>query len=247
MSQDPGLYARSFGDVYDDWYSDLDDPALLVAAFAKRLPAGATIVELGSGTGRLAVPLSDAGFDVIALDISDAMLRSAPEPLPSLAADIANVALANNCADAVLIAYNTLFNLDDLRAQQRCLDETARILRSGGLLAIEAFVLPTDEHDRPTDFGASVRDHPTHVDAKLVILTGPGSSGGAADVIVGSHVELLPDATVCRPWQLAYQSPSALDAAALRSHLRLTGRFEDWTGSPFDSDSTRHVSWYQVF
>lgn len=75
---DPRLYARSFADVYQDWYGDLDDPAVMVQAFTARCSPGARMLELGSGTGRLATPLHDAGFVVMALDASPAMLGKHP-------------------------------------------------------------------------------------------------------------------------------------------------------------------------
>jgi len=256
VTTDPGLYARSFADVYDDWYANLDDPALLVSAFQQRLPSTATVVEFGSGTGRLAMPLRHTGFEVFAIDVSESMLRAAWTDVPSVAADIAHVALKENCADAVLIAYNTLFNLEHRTLQERCFAEAARILRPGGLLVVEAFVLPPGDgavtdpsnHDRGIGYGISVREHPTEGDAMLVIMTGPpGFPTASPDLIVGSHIELLANATICRPWQLAYQNPQALDAAALRVRLRLTERCADWSGSAFDDNSGRHVSWYQHF
>ena len=74
-------YGDAFADVYDEWYHDLSDVAAtvdliheLASAFA-RLP----VLELGVGTGRLAIPLAARGIDVVGLDASTAMLAKLAE------------------------------------------------------------------------------------------------------------------------------------------------------------------------
>lgn len=236
---DPQLYARSFADVYQDWYDDLDDPAVMVQAFRRRCAKGACIVELGSGTGRLASPLHDAGFNVIALDASREMLRLAAAGPRPIAGDMAAMPLASDSADAVLIAYNTLLNLDSHEQQQRCFAEMARVVRPGGVAAIESFIATTDQ---ATPFGVTIRRHPADPDARVAIITGPDPD--EPDVIVGSHVE-LGSPIVCRPWRLLYQSPCDLDTSATTAGMVLVERHSDWAGTPFEESGYRHVSWYE--
>ncbi len=239
MVSDPQLYARSFADVYDSWYGNLDDSSLLVNSFHDRCTPGARIVELGSGTGRLASPLHHAGFQVIALDASHEMLLTATNGPTSVTGDMAALPIASGAVDAVLVAYNTLFNLPSAWQQRRCMRDVARVLRPGGLFAIEAFVAAIDA-DSP--FGVSTRTHPSEPGLRLAIVTGPDPAD--ADVIVGSHIE-LGTTTTCRPWRLAYQSPAELDRCAQEANLELCGRYGDWAGSEFDADGLRHVSWYE--
>lgn len=239
MNSDAGLYARSFVDVYDDWYGELDDPVVLVHAFKSRCPAGAVIVEMGSGTGRLATPLYGAGFAVLSVDVSHELLRNAPPGPHAVAADMATTPLTPGCADAVLVAYNTLFNLASRDQQQQCFHEVARLLRPGGLFAIEAFIADGDD---ALPFGVSKRTHPRDPDAQLVIVTGPDEHD--PDVIVGSHIE-IGRSTTCRPWRLTYQSPAELDTCADAANLVLRHRHNDWGGTTFGPDSLRHVSWYE--
>lgn len=236
---DPQLYARSFADVYHDWYDDLDDPAVMVQAFRRRCPQGSCIVELGSGTGRLASPLHDAGFHVVALDASLEMLGLAAAGPRPVAADMAAMPLASSSADAALIAYNTLLNLDSHEQQQRCFAEIARVMRPGGVAAIESFIVTTDE---ATPFGVTIRQHPADPDARVAIITGPDPD--QPDVIVGSHVE-LGSPIVCRPWRLLYQSPQDLDTRATAAGMVLVERHSDWASTPFDESGYRHVSWYE--
>ena len=236
---DPQLYARSFADVYDEWYHDLDDPAVLVAAFREHCALGSLIVELGSGTGRLATPLERAGFQVVALDASIEMLAVArPGPHP-VAGDMADLPITDNGADAALVAYNTFFNLVSRARQQHCFHEIARMLRPNGVLAIEAFVAGSGDSN---DFGITIRSHPSQPQARLAIVTGPDSTD--SDVIIGSHIELAAT-TTCRPWRLTYQSPRELDACALAAGLVLRTRSSDWAGTPFAPAAHRHVSWYE--
>lgn len=236
---DAQLYARSFADVYEDWYGELDDPAVMVQSFAYRCAAGARILELGSGTGRLATPLDDAGFQVIALDASPEMLAVAPAGPLAVAADMAVLPIGSNSMSGALIAYNTLLNLASHSQQQQCFAEIARVLCHGGLVAIEAFIADTGG---ASPFGVSLREHPTNPTARLAIITGPDDQN--RDAIVGSHVE-LGSSVVCRPWRLFYQSPHELDACAEAVGLVLSERHSDWAGTTFDPDGHRHVSWYK--
>ena len=104
---DPGLYGRSFADVYDDWYPGLEGPDVVVRAFLDRCGPDSTVVEFGAGTGRLCAPLTAAGFGVIALDISQPMLNQAPRDTNRFVSDMACTALRESSADAVLVAYNS--------------------------------------------------------------------------------------------------------------------------------------------
>jgi len=238
-SVDPQLYARSFFDVYDDWYHDLDDPRVMVDALRLQSGQGAFVVELGSGTGRLSTPLHDAGFRVVALDASADMLAFAPSGPSPVAGDMAVLPLATACADAVLVAYNTFFNLASRAQQLMCFREIARVLKATGVVAIEAFVADVDD---TAAFGVTIRAHPSRPDARLAIVTGPDAHD--PDVIIGSHVE-LGATTTCRPWRLTYQSPSELDQCAGAAGLALRDRDGDWTGNTFDATGHRHVSWYE--
>ena len=72
MSTDPRAYGRSFADVYDAWYHDVSDLSGTLAV-VERFAGDGPVVELGSGTGRLARPLADAGRQVVGVDASAEM------------------------------------------------------------------------------------------------------------------------------------------------------------------------------
>src|SRR5262245_2054649 len=132
----PSTYGDRFADVYDEWYPDVSDAAATVARVAALAggggPAGVSgvsggagpVLELGAGSGRLAVPLADLGLDVWALDASAAMLdRLAAKPggdrVHAVVGDMADLDLGPEAPAAfavVLCAFNTLFNLTDVAA-----------------------------------------------------------------------------------------------------------------------------------
>src|SRR5438132_461197 len=70
---DLGSYGRSFADVYDAWYSDVSDVEATVERIASLAGAG-RVLELGVGTGRLALPLAHAGVAITGIDASIEML-----------------------------------------------------------------------------------------------------------------------------------------------------------------------------
>lgn len=240
---DPGLYGRSFADVYDDWYGQISDPSAVVRACRKRLGTGSRIVEFGSGSGRLSAPLADIGFDVVGIDASVAMVRRAPitNHHHSVGADMADVGLASGCADLVLIAYNTLFNVETPERQQRCLDEARRLLRPNGRLAIECFIAT------PVDAGSLVTTTVRNAgdEEAVVIITQRERATQRSQRIVGSHIELRTGDVICRPWELYYRPPGELDIAAQAAGLDLAERFADWSDAAFDPLGPRHVSWYR--
>ena len=73
---EPGTYGDRLADVYDGWYSDVTDAEATVervTALAGDPPG--PVLELGAGSGRLALPLAARGLEVWALDASAAMVE----------------------------------------------------------------------------------------------------------------------------------------------------------------------------
>lgn len=237
----PATYGDGFADVYDDWYAEVSPPEATA-----RFLAGQTdgpVLELGSGTGRLAGPLRAAGVPVIGLDASTAMLvrsRHRHPAVPVVAADMAELPARAGSFGAVLLAFNTLFNLPTVAGQRRCLTEARRALRPDGLVAVEAFV-PGDGAGEAADRVDVVR-----LEADLVVLR-VSRTDPDAGTVAGHHVELRDGAPVrLRPWQLRFAGPAELDQAAGAAGLSLEARFEDWDQAPFTEASDTHVTVYRV-
>jgi SAM-dependent methyltransferase len=259
---EPAQYGDAFADVYDEWYGASFDTDAAVATLAALAGTG-PVLELGVGTGRLAIPLAAGGLTVIGVDASAAMLeRLGAKPGGSrvhpLLADMGD--LLGEAADAaeagvgtvppsrlgpdaigafalVFAAYNTFFNLTTDEAQRRCLDQCARLLAPGGALAVEAFV-PTDEDVPRTSLDVrSVR-------ADAVVLTATEHDADA-QLIQGQHVELTEAGVRLRPWRVRYRTPSQLDQLAAHAGLVRAERWGAWDGRRFDESCDTHVTVYR--
>jgi SAM-dependent methyltransferase len=120
-------------------------------AFFGRLAAeaGGPVLELGCGTGRVSIPLAEAGFEVIGLDRSPAMLSAAASKrsdLPSgtrrrvrfVEGDMTDFRLGRRFG-LVFAAFRVFMFLPDVAAQRTALGAIRRHLRPGGLLALDVF------------------------------------------------------------------------------------------------------------
>lgn len=240
---DASTYGERFADVYDDWYGDVSDVEGTVDTVA-RLAGDGPVLELGIGTGRLALPLAARGLEVHGIDSSPAMvdrLRAKPggEALPVVIGDFADVAVEVPGGFALaLVAYNTLFNLGTAAAQRLCFTNVARRLRPGGAFVVEAFV------PAPADAGPDAAVIPSVVEADRVELQ-VTRRDPLAQTVDGSVVSISEHGIRLRPWHIRYAPPDELDAMAGAAGLSLAERWSDWRGGPYDAGSDRHVSVYR--
>ena len=237
-------YGDRFADVYDAWYGDVTD----VAACTRRLAGlagGGPVLELGVGSGRLALPLAALGVEVHGIDASEAMLarlraKAGSEQIRLTCGDMADLPLADPPAFTVVFAaFNTLFNLPTVDLQRRCAARVATLLAPGGLFVVEAFV-PAEPGDR----GPVSSIVPRRLDADEVVLSA-SHHDEAAQTITGQHIHITEGGIRLRPWHLRYASPAELDAIAHDAGLALAWRQADWDGTPFGPDASVHVSAYE--
>lgn len=248
-------YGDRFADVYDDWYegiTDADAVAAVVAALAAEVagPSGASagsVLELGVGTGRLALPIADRGLEVVGIDASAAMLaqlerklaerdREAPGSVRGVLGDMADPPVGDQRFAVALVAYNTLFNLVDDGAQARCLEAVASLLEPGGSLLVEAFVPDLDRS------ASSVE--PRTITADRVVL-----SVSRADPVrqeaLGQYVDITEQGISLRPWHIRWATPEQLDAMAAAAGLELVERWSGWDRTPFAAGDPTHIARYR--
>lgn len=120
-------YGDSIAGIYDDWYRDVDPDMITTLA---GLAHGGRVLELGIGTGRIALPLQAAGVTVHGLDASLAMvarLRAKPggAAIPVTMGNFADVDVEGRF-DMILIAFNTFFALSSQAEQVRCFANVAQ-------------------------------------------------------------------------------------------------------------------------
>ena len=226
-----------------------------------RLAGDGPVLELGVGTGRLAIPLAAAGVRVVGVDASPSMLRlladkPGADAVTVVLADMAHLAEGQGAEEiaaagpytVAFAAFNTFFNLATPDDQRRCLEGVFDLLVPGGVLVIEGFVPP---EDGMTDGGVSVRD----ITADAAVLT-VSKHDPDAQIIRGHHIEMRADGNRMRPWIVRYLSPEQLDASAAAVGFVRTNRWATWSGSPFNpsppngpdhppTSSDVHVSVYQ--
>jgi SAM-dependent methyltransferase len=249
----PSTYGDRFADVYDDWYEDVTDVGATVERMAALAGPGGRVLELGAGSGRLAVPLAGRGLEVWAVDASSAMLdrlRARPggdgvrvvlDDMARLADPaFADPALAEGGGFGVaLCAFNTLFNLTDPGAQRACLARVRELLAPGGVLVVEAFVPPLGSEGD----AAVAAVEPRHIGLDEVVLT-VTRLDPVTHTITGQHLQITEHGVRLRPWVLHYATPAQLDEMAAGEGLRLVERHAGWRGEPFTPESEVHVSTY---
>ena len=235
-------YGDRFADVYDDWYHDVTDTEGCVEAVAA-LASGGPVLELGVGTGRLALPLARRGVATVGLDSSQTMLDALAakpdgERVEAVLGDMADpeAVLAGRRFSVVLVAFNTLFNLVDAADQRRCLAAASR-LAPEGVVVVEAFVPDTDAP--PT--GAVT---PRRVTTDQVVLSVSQSEPERQEVF-GQYVEITEAGIKLRPWHIRWSTPPQLDAMAEEAGLVLAERWADWQAGRFGPDSVTHISLYR--
>jgi SAM-dependent methyltransferase len=230
-------------DVYDDWYGAMADVGPIVDALAKLAGTGEAL-ELGIGTGRLAVPLAGRGVVVHGVDSSAAMIERLAVASPAVAARTVVGDMAETLPDGpfalIYVAYNTLFGAASDAAQRSVFRRASAALAAGGSFVVEAFVpnVPAE-----TTSGLDVRS----IEVERVVLhahrTDPSDQ-----TVVGSYIDVTEAGGVrLRPYRIRWSTPAQLDAMAAEVGLELVSRHGGWTGEPFGDTSTAHVSrWRRV-
>jgi SAM-dependent methyltransferase len=225
--------------LYDPWSVSVVEDVEFYVGEAVR--SGGPVLELGVGTGRLAIPLAAHGIAVTGLDASGAMLeRLAAKPggdrVVAHHGDMAGP-LPDGPWSLVVVARNTFFNITSEDEQRATLREIVRVLAPGGSLVIDAFV--PDRSGRTSS--VEVRD--VGVDRVLLFVD---RHDPERQLAWSSFVEMTPEGNRFRPCVIRYATPDQLDGMAADAGLTLRDRWAEWNGTPFSTDSTRHVSLYEV-
>src|SRR5437764_14433910 len=151
---------------YDAAAADMFEPAVVEPAvdFLAALAGDGAALELGIGTGRIALPLAQRGVRVHGIDLSEAMvaqLRAKPggEEIGVTIGDFATTVAPGTFSLAYLV-FNTIGNLTTQDAQVACFENVAAQLEPGGCFVIEVGVpglrrLPPGERFQPFHVGES--------------------------------------------------------------------------------------------
>ncbi len=238
---DAATYGDRIADAYDELFAGVFDVEAMVDLLAD-LAGGGPALELGIGTGRVALPLRARGVEVHGIDASAAMvakLRAKPdgEDVPVTIGNFVDLPVAGRYA-LVYIPFNTFFALPTQEEQVRCFAAVADHLIDGGRFLIDAFVPDPGRYRRGQNLEVQ------RIDAdSLHLLAAEHDPVGQRLV---SHRILMTSAGVrLFPVNLRYAWPAELDLMARLAGLRLEHRWGGWRRQPFAAESTTHLSVYR--
>ncbi|WP_246843238.1 class I SAM-dependent methyltransferase [Allokutzneria sp. NRRL B-24872] len=233
---DDGYFGGSVAANYDESSAEMFAPRVVEPAvdFLAELAGGGRALELGIGTGRIALPLAQRGIDVHGIELSRAMverLRAKPggDALGVTIGDFSATRVDGSFSLAYLV-FNTIMNLTTQDAQVECFRTVAAHLEPGGCFVVEVGVpelrkLPPGQNVLPFHVSLTRWAYDVYE--------------FATQAMSSNYVQQGKD---FRSIPFRYVWPSELDLMARLAGLRLRERWQDWTREPFTDDSEAHVS-----
>ncbi len=237
MPQD--YFGEGVAEHYDEWTSEMFGPEEVEPAveFLARLADGGPALELGVGTGRIALPLSARGIHVHGIDLSEAMvaeLRRKPgsDRVQTTIGDFATTQVDGEFPLAYLV-FNTIVNLTSQDEQVACFQNVAAHLSPRGRFVIEVNHpqlqrLPPGERFRPVVAG----DDRVSVDEIDVV----------SQRLVSHHYRVFDGTLRLRSIPFRYVWPSELDLMARLAGMHLRERWGSWGRDPFTAESPKFIS-----
>lgn len=231
-------YGDQIADVYDDWYTDLDQAIIPTLV---ELVQGGRALELGIGTGRVALPLHQAGVEVHGIDASQAMvekLQAKPgsELIPVSIGNFADVAVEGQF-DLIYVVFNTFFALSSQEEQILCMQNAATKLTPNGIFLMEVFFPNMARYvDQQTVRATAIDDHRVQLEATRIDMIN--------QQIVSQHTVLSDEGIRLYPVKIRYAWPAELDLMARLAGLTLQHRWGTWRKDPFTQENGRHISVY---
>jgi SAM-dependent methyltransferase len=224
---------------YDERYARLTTSEVVdpIVDFLAGIVGDGPALELGIGTGRIALPLAARGVPVSGIDLSEAMiarLRAKPgsEAIATTIGDYATATVEGSFSLVYLVA-NTIMNLTTQDAQVAAFENAAAHLAPGGCFVVEVVVpglqrLPRGERFQPFDVS------PTHLGFDEIDVV--------TQALVSHHYWIEDDAVEVFSPPFRYAWPSELDLMARLAGMALLERSGGWAREPFTAESPRHVS-----
>jgi SAM-dependent methyltransferase len=236
---DDGYFGEPVAARYDESSADMFEPEVVepVVDFLAELARDGRALELGVGTGRIALPLAQRGVPVHGIDLSQAMvekLRAKPggEEIEVTIGDFSTTTVEGTFSVAYLV-FNTINNLTTQDEQVACFQNVAAHLEPGGCFVIEVGVpglrvLPPGERFHVFDVGES------HIGFDEYDVVNQG--------LVSHHFSPADGKWERLSMPFRYVWPAELDLMARIAGLTLRERWSGWKGEPFTSESRKHVS-----
>ncbi|MBD0292255.1 MAG: class I SAM-dependent methyltransferase [Jiangellaceae bacterium] len=239
-------YGDRIAGIYDEWYADrFTDDTTAAVAFLRTLAGPGPVLELGVGTGRVALPLAETGLEVHGIDASEAMvarLREKPggEAIQVRMDTFADFSLGRSFP-LVYVVFNTFFALLSQDEQVSCFQAVARHLTPDGAFLMQAFVPDVSRFD--------AQNQRTSVDSVGVdqVVLETSIHDPVAQRTDAQHVVISDRSVRLYPVRIRYAYVPELDLMARLAGLRLRERWGGWNREPFPAKTWTHVSvWVRV-
>jgi SAM-dependent methyltransferase len=239
VSDNDGYFGDKVAARYDESLAEMFEPGSVdpVVEVLAGLAGDGRALELGIGTGRIALPLARRGVPVHGIDMSTAMvarLRAKPggEAIGITIGDF-ETARADGTFRLAYLIFNTIMNLTTQAAQVSCFRNVAAQLEPGGCFLIEVMVpdlrrLPPGQNGIPFQVGPDRWS----VDVYDV----------ATQAMSSNYIEITGGRCEYTRYPFRYVWPAELDLMAQLAGLRLRERWGGWTREPFGNDSRQHIS-----
>src|SRR5207302_5614028 len=234
VPDEDGYFDERVAARYDESSADMFDPAVVdpVVDLLVELAGSGRALELGIGTGRIALPLAQRGVPVHGIELSKAMaarLRAKPggEEIGVTIGDFATATVDGTFSVAYLV-FNTISNLTTQAAQVACFRNVAAHLEPGGCFVIEV-VVPELQRLPP---GETIRAF--HVSETR---WGFDEYDVATQGLTSHHFEVIAGRVERLSIPFRYTWPSELDLMAELAGMRLRERWSGWKRELFTSES----------
>jgi SAM-dependent methyltransferase len=239
MHDEDGHFGEGVAAAYDESADEMFRPDVVepTVDFLAELAGSGRALELGIGTGRIAVPLAARGVEVHGIELSKAMaarLRAKPggEGIGVTIGDFAN-ARADGTFGLAYLVFNTIMNLTTQAAQVDCFRNVAAHLGPGGRFVVEV-VVPDLRRLPPGERFVVFDGRETHWGIDEYDVANQG--------LISHHFQVVDDKVEKSSGPFRYVWPSELDLMAQLAGLELRERWAGWRREPFTNESTSHVS-----
>ena len=251
-----GLFPESVAAGYDgEGGANAPEAVNPAVDLLAELSDGGPVLELAIGTGRIAVPLAARGVPVSGIELSKAMAariagKPGGESIDVTIGDMTSTLFDGRFDGAVppgefslvYLVFNTISNVTTQDGQVDVFRNAAAHLRPGGLFLVEVGI-------------PDLRRMPPGQDT-VPYTVAPDEGGGyvgfdrydvATQLFTSNHVTVTPDGGRFRVVPFRYAWPAEMDLMARIAGMRLKHRWADWDRSPFEHESTKHVSvWEKI-
>jgi len=239
---DISTYGDAFADLYDEAHPATAEVSAAVSLLSG-LAGGGQVLELGIGTGRIALPLAATGLAVHGIESSAAMIdrlkaKAGAEKVSVTQGNFADIA-AEREYSLIFVTFNTFWMLLDQEEQVRCCASVARALRPGGVFVVEGSMPDVNVLAKTRSVEGTAMSG-TSVTIDVTIRDTVSQRIDRQQLIVGKEGIRL------HPLSFRYVWPAELDLMARLAGMRLRARYADWNHETFGPRSRHHVSVYAL-